>query len=252
MGELSDFIAHNHHKEVLKFPWAYPKAIITKFLPGLYKKPVNFTLVDGSICQIHEFMSLYIYKEIFVEKCYDVELPDVEEPVIIDVGSNTGLFTLRAKQLWPKAQVFCFEPFPPNYEKLQQTIEINHLENIQHFQKGVGGRDRTASLNIHSNNIGGHSIYDISYTDKAIDIEIIDFKSVLEMTPEKKCDLLKLDCEGAEIEIIESIDASMALRIPRILFESVEGPDFDRVMVHLTELGYVTENRGEVWFSVLK
>ena len=49
-------------------------------------------------------MTLYIYKEIFVDRCYDLTL-DRSFPVIIDIGANSGLFALRIRQLYPSAQI---------------------------------------------------------------------------------------------------------------------------------------------------
>ena len=54
---------------------------------------------------VKEFMTLYIYKEIFVEGCYDLSLATDPAPFIIDVGANTGLFIIRMKQLYPNAKV---------------------------------------------------------------------------------------------------------------------------------------------------
>jgi hypothetical protein len=47
---------------------------------------------------------------------------DTDE-VIVDVGANVGLFALYAAQTAPRARIYCFEPLPQNFYRLQQQVE---------------------------------------------------------------------------------------------------------------------------------
>ena len=160
-------------------------------------------------------MSFYIYSEIFLDLCYDVEL-NSKKPVIIDVGANTGYFALRMKQLYPAAKIICFEPYPPCVIQLRETIEINQLENIEIKELAVSDKKEKSKLYVHPSNIAGHSIFSENVSENYVDIESITLHDLVGMLKTQACDLLKLDCEGAEYPILKSINPELKKHFPRI------------------------------------
>ena len=183
-------------------------------------------------------MTLYIYKEIFVDCCYDLTL-NQSAPLIIDIGANSGLFALRIKQLYPSAKIACYEPFPPNFAQLQNTISINRLESVTPLQKAVGARPGRAKLFIHKRNMGGHSFYATeTLNGDYVDVEVVDLPSILGEL-QQKVDLLKIDCEGAEFDILMNLKASDANQIRQIIVETTSGLyDVGQLDAQMRSLGY--------------
>lgn len=232
------------HGAVLTNRARFYSALLLKLLPGLSKRPIELRFRAGGCFLVHEFMTLYIYDEIFVGKCYDVEAVD---GTILDIGANTGLFALRMSQLSPAAKIICFEPYPPNFEKLNETVAINKLTNVTTVMKGVGGTSRTEKLYVDPRNIGGHSI-SMTPSSTSVDIVIADLASILRDIG--RCDLLKLDCEGAEKEIIESITPAMASRIEQIVMEFTPRLyDVAALQDRLRALGYAVSSRQGIFFA---
>ena len=179
-------------------------------------------LTDGHVIPVRDFMTLYIYKEIFVDGCYDLTF-DRAAPFVVDIGANSGLFALRLKQLYPSAKIACYEPFPPNFAQLENTIAVNSLDEVTPLQKAVGARPGQAKLFIHKRNMGGHSFYaDEALNTDHIDVEVVDLPSILSGL-RQDVDLLKLDCEGAEFDILMNLAASDARQIRRIIVETTSG-----------------------------
>ena len=60
------------------------------------------------------------------------------------------------------------------------------------------------------------------------------------------CNLLKMDCEGAEGEIIKSLDSELAQSIQTIIFEpSHRVYDFEEIKNHLRSLGFsISDQQG--------
>ena len=189
---------------------------------------------------VKEFMTLYIYKEIFVEGCYDLSLATNPAPFIIDVGANTGLFIIRMKQLYPNAKVAGYEPLPSNFLQLKRSIELSRLDDVEIFMQGVGSTPRIEKLYIHPKNIGGHSIFQSQAEgSKYIEVDLIDVEGLLRSTNGRTCNLLKLDCEGAEFEIIMSIREHLASRIENIVFEAMPSLyNVNELIKHLEDIGY--------------
>ena len=237
---------YKKHKSQLENPLKFYLALLLKAIPNFWKKPIHFQLRNGGSFNVVDFMTLYIYKEIFVDGCYDrVELP--QYPTIIDVGANTGLFSLRMKQLYPHSTIYCFEPLPSNIEELRRNINGSHLSNVTIIPQGMGGTTRKEKLFIHDHNIGGHSIIASKVPDskRYEHISILSIKEAFRDLGIVKCNLLKLDCEGAEYEIIKNIDHELSAQIDEIIFEperSLYG--IDELIQHLSTLGFTVEDRG--------
>lgn len=192
---------------------------------------------------MQDFMTLYIYNEIFAEKLYDYPDLAIDYPVIIDIGANTGLFSLRMKQRYPGSTLYCYEPFLKNFEQLSQNISLSKLENIEIFQKGVGGITRTEKLFLNKNNLGGHSLFEMeARSHEFVNVDIIGIADLLSNLGQNRIQLIKMDCEGAEYEIIKGIDSRLASQIEIILFESTESVyNLNELTDHLKALGFDIE-----------
>ncbi|HQS53425.1 MAG TPA: FkbM family methyltransferase, partial [Daejeonella sp.] len=192
---------------------------------------------------VKDFMTLYIYNEIFVEKSYDYPHLKAYQPVIIDIGANTGLFSLRMKQLYPESSLYSYEPFLKNFEQLEQNINLSKLRNIEIFQKGIGGRTRSEKLFLNKSNLGGHSLYEMeARNSEFVEIEIIGIADLLSNLGLDRIHLIKMDCEGAEYEIIKALDVDLVSGVEIILFESTESVyDLNELLAHLGSIGFSIE-----------
>ena len=240
LAEISDTSNFSKHRQALHSSWKFWGALLMKLVPYVWPFTIQLRLREGGVVAVKEFMTLYIYKEIFVDGCYDLPIATGPDPLIIDVGANTGLFILRMKQLYPKCRIAGYEPLPSNYSQLKKSIELSGLEDVEIFMKGVGSTPRIEKLYIHPKNIGGHSIFQSqAESRKYINVDLIDVEGLLRSMNGKTCNLLKLDCEGAEFEIIRSIREDMAARIENILFEPTPSLyDVNELLEHLENIGY--------------
>lgn len=242
---------YREQKKLLHNPFSYYKALLLKLFTGIHKAPIMFKLKGGGAFIVNEFTTIFIYHEIFVDNCYDIEINNDRKLTIIDIGANTGLFALRAKQIWPDSYLICFEPHPNNYEQLKTNLRISATNNVITINKGLGQKSRKAKMYIHPKNLGAHSIFPQGRDRKSIEIELIDLVSALNYTPEGQCDLLKLDCEGAEYEIIKSLTFELAKNIKRIIYEpmpSIYQPS--ELNRHLEDLGYIVKCRKGLFFAI--
>lgn len=239
-GQLRDREAFPRYSQELSSPSIYWVALFLKLIPVPWRRPITFRLRRGGQFLVREFMSLYIFREIFVDGCYDLPRLRGEQPIIVDIGANTGLFAIRMKQLYPAASIWCYEPLPENFRSLTRNLELSGLSGCHPFQEGVGNSARTEKLFVHQRNVGGHSIFaDVASSSESITISLVDLGTVLARVGDKAIDLLKLDCEGAEYEILKSMNVQTAQRIERIVFEPTPSRyDIGEVKAHLASIGY--------------
>ncbi len=227
------------HKAILKSPWQFYLGLLIKFIPGLYKNPIKLVLLNGNKILIKDFMSLYIYNEIFIDGCYDNLPIKSDKPLIIEVGANTGLFVQRIKSTYPAAEVISFEPYPPNYDSLLETIKLNKIDNVRAKMMAVSDKPGKLKLFIHPTNIGGHSIYKENSSENYVEVDTTTIKSILSDNNIQVCNLLKLDCEGAEYPILKSFTKEIASKIRNIIYEPTPNQySADELNSFLRELGY--------------
>jgi len=167
----------------------------------------------------------------------------IKNPIILDIGANTGLFTLRMKELYKDASVYCYEPFPSNYEQLLQNIQLSKLKDVELINKGVGGSSRSEKLFINKSNLGGHSLFEHeARSDEFVNIEILGIAELLNNLPQSRIHLIKMDCEGAEYEIIKALNTALVSKVEIILFESTESVyDLTDLLGHLRSIGFSIE-----------
>jgi FkbM family methyltransferase len=84
------------------------------------------TLPNGlKVTVINDDETKFLYNEIFVEGIYDEHDIDLgQDPVILDVGANIGLFALYAAKRFPTSVIYCFEPAPPCLAALHKNVAM--------------------------------------------------------------------------------------------------------------------------------
>jgi FkbM family methyltransferase len=159
--------------------------------------------------------------------------------VFCDVGANLGVFTLlAARQVGPTGQVFSFEPVPANFDVLQRNVEINQFRNVTCIPKAVAQCNGVSKLYL-SQYCGSHSLIDhpAASSGEVLEIETVRLDSISNLD---RIDVLKIDVEGAELEVVKSLGN---LR-PKIILEyfperiSRSGLDGNAFLKVLRELGY--------------
>jgi FkbM family methyltransferase len=161
----------------------------------------------------NEIASLDIYTEIFRENHHAI-LPNFsgkDDEVIIDLGANEGFYTLKVKENSPKAKVIAVEPNPEAFKVLKRNVKLNNLKNVSLVNKAITSRDGKVRFEIEEGvtEIGGLKVVGKrKWLDKKMLKKIVVGSLTLESLCKKckvnKIDLLKIDVEGAELEILKS------------------------------------------------
>lgn len=228
----------------------WPLFLAVKF--GLTRRdPLLFMTRRGVRIEVPRRL-LQTFKEIFMDECYmkDLPFPLPENPTIIDVGANAGYFSLFALSRFDGATVFSFEPIPANFRLLQRNRDLNPGLSWFFEQKAVagqpgelvlafdGGDDFTTSATV----MGGDS----GQKDR-IRVPAVTIPEILDGNGLKRCDLLKMDCEGAEYDILYHCPSEVLTRIDRIALEVHGGPgadqNIDALDAFLRQGGFITRQR---------
>lgn len=136
---------------------------------------------------------------------------------VIDIGANIGVFSIFAASTSQDTTIYAYEPMSKSFELLLENIKINNFENlIIPFKFGIASHKEKRKLFL-AHNSPFHSLY--YKNEKYIEIDCITLKDVFDENKIKQCDILKIDCEGAEFEILYNTPKEYLLRIREIRFE---------------------------------
>jgi FkbM family methyltransferase len=184
---------------------------------------------------------LRIVKSNFVKKNYTRDFVAItKDSIVVDVGAHIGSFSIMAARSAYK--VLAFEPEPNNYRMLKKNIELNQLENMSIFEMAVSGI--SGYQDIYTYQGGSSADYSLYKTGvmniKTGRIPTISVEDIIKREDLPRIDFLKLDCEGAEHDILRNIGFETAAKIMGIAMETHSvPPEFSiEIPYRLRELGF--------------
>jgi len=128
--------------------------------------------------------------------------------IVVDCGAYIGEFALyAARAVGPAGAVIAFEPDPTIFGKLKANVMLNGLENVVMVNKGAWSADGV--LQFVGDNVRGYSFMFADKGHGAIDIPVASLDNELGRLGVKKVDFIKIDVEGAELELIKGAEKTL-------------------------------------------
>jgi len=155
------------------------------------------------------------------------------DATILDIGGHIGSFAIWAGKTAPDGRVFVFEPNPDTFALLEKNIAANTITNVIPAPVAVSGAKSTRTFYASTMNTAESGFYNKGATAKQITVESLALNDIFRQYDISSCDFLKLDCEGAEYEILFTAPAECLGRIQVIAMEchnpayfNISNPDY--------------------------
>ena len=142
-----------------------------------------------------------------------------KEDIVIDVGSHVGYFTMYAANNANQGTVYSIEPYKESFEILKKNLKLNNLTNVKSFNAAISKVTKQVTLYIDKNNQIGNSIFKTDNTTESKKVDSFSLEDFVENNKIEKINFLKLDCEGAEFEILLNTNKELIKKINKISAE---------------------------------
>lgn len=203
-----------------------------------------FALVPGAL--------MSAFDEVFLREVYarGLDPPLRPAPVVVDIGANAGFFALWVISRHPDARVVAFEPVPSHVALIGRQSERNSGLDLIIDPRAVCAHRGPVQIRFdgrHEFSVAA-SLFPREGADASITVEATTLAALFSEYAIERCHLLKLDCEGAEYDILFNCPDEVFAATDRIVLEVHpwgQGPGSLEDLVKLLRgKGYRVRNRG--------
>ena len=208
-----------------------------------------FRLDHGIEAEVPKAM-LFTFKELFFTDDYFRGLPrgrfDDRTLTVIDIGANVGYFSLYVFARFPGSKVIAFEPIESNFQLLEANRKRNAGLDWTLVPQAVFSRSGPLVLTMAPEDefTTDATIFDNVRGSKEITVDAVSLAEILDSRISGAVDYLKLDCEGAEYDVLYGCPPELFERILTIVVETHPGhadnQNKSALERHLAANGYAT------------
>lgn len=159
---------------------------------------------------------------VWIDKVYGDPATLPGNPVIIDIGAHIGTYAVYAALRSPGAHVYALEPNPAVFTYLQKSVAANNLTaRVTCIQKAVAKSSDARLLFLDEGGGVSSSLFKREGRDLSdgISVPCMTMTDLYKECSITHCDVLKLNCEGAEYEILGGLSDEMFASIDSILLQ---------------------------------
>lgn len=147
---------------------------------------------------------------IFEHQIYQPLHVDKTNPYIIDCGANIGVSVMYFKSIFPQSEIIAFEPEPVVYDTLVSNIKLNCISNVTTIKSALNNIVENKILISDENDSSKLLLFDNHHKNKnSINIDKIVRCELLSEYLNKPVDFLKMNIEGAEINVLNEIGSKI-------------------------------------------
>jgi len=185
---------------------------------------------DGGLINVDTSSSIEYH--LLFRGCHEPEIVNLIKQVVrpgnfcLDIGANIGAHTLlMARIAGSTGHVIGLEPHPQIYHRLLQNTCLNRLTNVKVVNAALADKDGTIDLYGFAADAFEQGISSLLPDHEAktkIEVRAIRGATLVREQRIEACDFLKIDVEGAELDVLQGARSILHNQRPLILVELFE------------------------------
>jgi FkbM family methyltransferase len=161
--------------------------------------------------------------------------------VLVDVGANTGLYSLFASKY--AATVHAVEPFPPVLDRLNNFVAENQVKNVVVHPVGLGATEaRLPFFSPPDRNLGSGSFlsgfkkFAPANRDEQLTLQIVAGDAYFAPAGITRVDFIKMDIEGFERAALAGLRETLRRHRPIMVVETSIDPSVEGLFRSMEEI----------------
>jgi FkbM family methyltransferase len=154
--------------------------------------------------------------------------------LVLDIGANYGYFSLYALGRGASS-VISMEPFIKTYECLVQNVAF--YKKIQTLQEAICSTDEMVKFQFSEESVLNHLYKESEENENTVLVKGTNINTLFERFNLEKVDFLKVDCEGAELDLFKTITEENLQRVQKTVIEYHSEEILSYLIPRLTESG---------------
>lgn len=224
--------------------------MLNQLLIEIQDQTIKIPVISDMSCTLTEGWMVRLLETLLKQK----------DGVFLDVGVNLGQTLIKVKAIAPTITYVGFEPNPACVFYVKELIKINQFENCTLIPVGLFTEDTILSLEcIYDNPVdSAASLIKDFRPDRTvyhtIAVPVFLFQTVAKTVAIAPIGIVKIDVEGAELEVVQSLYQTLHDSRPIVLLEVLPVySDQNRMrQARQTELEHLFKQLNYVFFRVTK
>jgi len=212
---------------------------------GLKKGYLVYSIGDKKVkVRAHSIDKKILIELVLDDKYFPKWFSLEKDATVVDVGAHIGIFSVLVGR-----KVYSIEPSKENYDLLLEQTKLNN-SNIIPFNIALSDKNETVKL--YNGRHSARCSIIRKETSEWESVNTLTMKDFFERNKIEKCDLLKMDVEGAEYKILKSTPKEIFKKIQNIFIEihDVEGENRQELIEFIKSQGYDIKIKDDFVYAV--
>jgi FkbM family methyltransferase len=231
------------------------RLLFDKLLKGSSDRKFLVRNVIGTFCVSPVNDSLAKAMPHFEKTCHHW-LKNDRTHLFVDIGANTGFYTILATGRYGYDKALSFEPNPEVYRTLEQNLKLNGLQTrVRCFNLALGEKRQVLPFCRYASHTGLsrfiESESEIKHKDREdheiVEIETVSFDDFVTTHDINvmEIDFVKIDVEGFEYNVLKGMRRTLSLISNVKLFVEINPKNKNREQTTdlLSEFGFIAQDR---------
>lgn len=191
-----------------------------------------------------------VFRQVFIDQQYGFAA-EANAEYIVDAGANVGLASLFFLLTNKRSQVIAVEPDPHNYAVAEKNLR-GFEDRCRLVKAAVWSKSTVLALRRGEFADGGYWASQTVLPQNSSEV-LVDAYTINDLTRSNgfsRIDILKIDIEGAELEVFRDGDVSF-LAFTRVCAIECHGPDCSEVFLSAAQsYGFLARSSGELLIAI--